>query len=374
MMSLANLFTLSSLGALFHFPRFIMDRGGSRSDIGLMMGVMALSAVLCRPWIAEMVDRIGRKRSYTLACLILGGMPLTYLLFQGNLADFYVPLFLVRIAHGIGVALAFTASFTYISDIVPEGRLNEGLGMFGTTALMGMAIGPAIGEPVIIAFGFSAYFLTAALLAICALVIHLPLPETYIQRNKVGSSSFLSVILRKKIMVVTGLALLFGVGMAAYGSFVSPYGQERGMTYVSLYYLCYSAAAILTRIVGGRLADRVGEDRILPYGFCMNGIGLLTLVFLNSPWILVLSGLITGSGHGLLFPCLNALAIREESINIRGKINGIFTGGVDAGVFLGSSTLGYVGDWLGFPVIFMIAGLALITGLLVFKAAEPAFH
>jgi len=75
----------------------------------------------------------------------------------------------------------------------------------------------------------------------------------------------------------------------------------------------------------------------------------------------------SGCGHGFLFPCLNSLAIRGESINIRGKINGVFTGGVDAGTLVGAITLGYIADWLGFQSLFLVAGVFVFFGLPVIK-------
>jgi len=81
---------------------------------------------------------------------------------------------------------------------------------------------------------------------------------------------------------------------------------------------------------------------------------------------LIISGLIAGCGHGFIFPCLSALAIRDEPIHIRGKINGVFTGGVDSGLFFGSIVLGYIGEWFGYRPIFLTTSLMLMTGLGIF--------
>jgi len=48
-MTFANLFTVSSFGTFFLFPLFIAKHGGSKLDIGIIMGAFALSSVLCRP-------------------------------------------------------------------------------------------------------------------------------------------------------------------------------------------------------------------------------------------------------------------------------------------------------------------------------------
>jgi dipeptide/tripeptide permease len=75
----------------------------------------------------------------------------------------------------------------------------------------------------------------------------------------------------------------------------------------------------------------------------------------------------SGLGHGFLFPCLTAVALRDEPIAIRGKVTGAFTGSMDAGAFFGSILLGYIGERAGFPALFLTAGLSLFLGLFFFK-------
>jgi len=286
---------------------------------------------------------------------------------EAPFSHFYLPLILVRIFHVVGLAICFTAAFTYIADIVPEGRLNEGLGMFGITGLTGLAIGPIIGEAIIRAFGFPIFFLAATGMATVGLFLIIPLPESFKSVSRESAQSFFSVLIERRPLTVAVLALLFGFGLSASGSFISPFAREQDIAFISLYYISYSSAAILTRLFGGRLADRVGEDRIIPYAQVLTGGGLLVLILLGGNTILALSGFVSGCGHGLLFPCLNSLAIRDQPIDIHGKITGIFTGGIDTGVFVGSIMLGYIGEWAGFRALFFAAGLALLIGLGVYK-------
>jgi predicted MFS family arabinose efflux permease len=79
----------------------------------------------------------------------------------------------------------------------------------------------------------------------------------------------------------------------------------------------------------------------------------------------------SGVGHGLLFPALNTLAVRGEPGEVRGKATGIFTGAIDAGIFSGSLLLGYIGQWLGLPMLFVAAGAGMLTGLLLFGFRSP---
>lgn len=362
-MGFANFCIVSSFGTFFLFPLFIRSHGGSESDIGIIMGVFSLSAVFCRPWVSEMVDRLGRKRSYTIGCSIMTVLPLVYLLLQGHLSDFYSLLMLARIVHGIGLAICFTASFTYIADIVPQERLNEGIGMFGLTGLIGLAFGPVIGEIIILEYGFPFFFPAATGIACLGLLSHLPLADSYSVRVSQTHISFFSVLIKRKILTVAVLAFLFGFSLAATGNFVSPFAKDQGVVFISLYYICYSLSAILTRLFGGRLADRTGESRIIPPAIILSGAGLFIMAFLGGAGILILSGCVTGCGHGFLFPCLSSFAVRNEPVSVRGKVNGVFTGGIDSGSFIGSFMLGYIGEWAGFQALFFAAGLVLLLGL-----------
>lgn len=366
----ANLALVASFSAFFLFPLFITAHGGSQQDIGVIMGIFALASALCRPWVAEMIDRLGRKNSYSLGCIIMTLMPLLHLFLQGPLANYYLPLLLLRIVHGIGLAICFTAVFTFIVDLIPEQRLNEGIGMFGTSGLIGLAVGPAIAEPILENYGFSAFFLTAAAMAALGLLLHLPVEDKHRQQpvSAVVSPSFFTLLKQRKQLISGGLAVLFGFGLAATGNFIAPLAEQRQLNHISLYYLAYSCAAVGVRFVAGRLADRIGEQQIIPWGLVLAASGLLLLPLVHGNLLLLSVGFIFGIGHGLLFPALNAMAIRNEPYNVRGKITGIFTGGIDAGAFCGALILGIVGEMAGYNSLFLCAGLVVLTGLFLFRA------
>ena len=75
-MALANLCHTASFSAFFLLPLYVMEQGGSQGDVGIVMGVFSMASALCRPWISSMIDRIGRKRSYTLGSILMVASPL----------------------------------------------------------------------------------------------------------------------------------------------------------------------------------------------------------------------------------------------------------------------------------------------------------
>ena len=367
LMAVANLLCLASFGTFFLFPLFVTAHGGDQVDIGIIMGAFALSSVLCRPWISDMIDRVGRKRSYAAGSLIMTVMPLAYLFFRDTLDSFYLPLILVRVIHGVGFAICITAAFTYIADIIPHERLNKGLGMFGISGLLGSALGPVIAEIVIGRAGFDLLFVVASALSCAALIIQYPLKETFVHVMKTTEFSFFLIMQKKRVLMVSVTALLFGIGLAAANGFVSPYASERRIAFISVYYIAYSVAAIFARVFWGNFIDRLGEEKIIPWAISLTGGGLLLLVFMKGVALLCFSGLMTGCGHGWLYPALNANAIRGEPQPVRGKITGAFTGSIDAGAFAGSVLLGYVGELAGFQALFLAAGAAVMCAIFIVR-------
>ncbi len=364
---LANFCLVSSFAAFFLFPLYITACGGSREDIGIIMGAFALASALCRPWVAQMVDNIGRKRSYTIGIVIMLVLPLLYTSLSGAIAADYPLLLLLRVVHGVGLAICFTTIFTFIVDLIPPQRLNEGLGVFGTSGLLGLAVGPLLAEPVLHNYGFAAMFLCAAALAAAALLLQLPVRDRH-RRDATrpqNSPTFFALLKTRKQMLCALLALLFGFGLAATGNFIAPFAAQRGLGLVSLYYLAYSCAAIGIRFIAGKIADRLGERQIIPWGLACASAGLLLLPLASGQIMLLLAGLVFGVGHGLLFPALNALAVRDEPYNVRGKVTGIFTGGIDTGIFCGALVLGIIGEQAGYAALFVSAAIMVAAGLLL---------
>jgi len=372
-MALANLCITASFSTFYLLPLYILDKGGTQGDVGVIMGIFALASAICRPWVSEMIDRIGRKRSYTLGSILMVAAPVCYLYIQNPLGSGYSLLLLTRVLHGIGFAICFTSVFTFMADILPQNRLTEGIGMFGISGLIGIALGPMMAESILGYFGFYGLFLGGSGLAVIALLVHQPLRDSVPAYCVVSQATFFGLLRREKFIVVGLLSLLFGLGLAATGGFVAPLAEERSLGFISVYYFSYSAGAITVRFFGGRLADRIGEPLVLPYSIVLYMAGIFLLPLTYSQPLLCLAGALSGIGHGLLFPLLNTMAVRNEPPIVRGKATGIFTGGIDTGIFAGSLILGYIGDWFGLDVLFLCAGLSMASALALFLFRRSRF-
>ena len=358
-MFLAQFFMVLGLAMFYLLPLFLVENGALTSDVGLIMGVFALASVVARPTVSNLVDGLGRRRTFLAGLSLFILLPLIYLLFSGPVDRFFWPLVLVRLVHGTATAACFTASVTYVSDIVPPERMGEGMGIFGISGLGAMAVGPALGELVIRVWGFEGLFLSASLSALFSFVLIFRLPESRTMETDRPRTRFMTVLRQPASMSLVWLSLLFGVSLAAILNFVTLYAKEQQIGLISIFFVTFSLAAVVTRIVGGRLSDRIGEARIIPPALMISTLGLLGLIFSEVSLHFALCGFVLGVGHGFLFPSLISLALRRQPPHLRAKMVAIFTGALDGGTFAGSILLGWIGQYLGFPAIFLAAALCL---------------
>jgi MFS family permease len=356
----------TGIGVLVLFPLMILDIGGGQSDIGFLMGVMSLSAVISRPWISGIVDRLGRKNSMILSCSIAAVICIVHLFFIDAIRNVYPVLVLLRLLFGVGAALGFVSFLTMAADLASGPRLNEGLGFYGIMPMLGMAIGPAISEVFVDRFGFNTMFLMAAFFFSSCFLFVLPVREKFCS---VTAGAVLKRFLRSlRIPVVWRMGficLCFGVAFAAHAGFVAPFAKASGLS-VSAYFVSYSGAAVLIRLFGSRLAGRFGEKRIMMVALLIAGAGFAGLTQVDSTLSLMVIGCIAGTGHGLLFPSLIALTIRPVAADERGKVSGILTGGFDGGLFVGSMGMGQIGEYFGFSMIFAAAAFIIFIGFVAF--------
>lgn len=365
----SGLLLTTGIGVFYLFPLYVLDIGGSKSDIGILMGTMSLSAVALRPWTSGLVDRLGRKGSMVVGCLLMTSVSIAHLFIKGEIGQIYPILMVLRLLFGTGVALGIIASLTLAADLAPVSRLNEGLGIFGVMPLMGIAIGPVVGETIIHQWGFNALFLAAAGFFTAGFFILLPLKDNFTASEDGARGGFIKALRIGLVWRMAFICLCFGVAFAAHGGFVAPFAKAAAMP-VSAYFVSYSTAAVISRLLGGKLADRFGEKRLIPVALVIAGTGFVCLIQVSSTVGLAGTGFVAGLGHGLLFPSLIALTIRPIAAGNRGKVTGILTGGVDAGLFFGSLTMGQLGDFFGFQAIFAMAAASIFVGLFVFLWAR----
>ena len=183
-------------------PQYVEMLGGTPADIGLVGGAFGLSSFIIRPYLGKLANEWGRKRMMLLGAI---SFALLFLLF-GRVTG-VVPLVVLRLAHGVCLAMYLAASAAYIADYAPVDRRGEVLGIYQTCSVVSMAVFPAAGIWILqhtqsYPFLFNVTFVTAL---VCFFVL-LPLKETnpvYEQEQKLD----LLPIFRRRVIFMSSLCL-----------------------------------------------------------------------------------------------------------------------------------------------------------------------
>ena len=341
-------------------PLYIRALGGREGQIGSIMALYSVAAILCQAGISPFLDRWSRKPVVLVAVGILTGVSMAFALTTHLGWHFH----LLRFLQGVAVSLFLTSNLTLIADLTPLNRRAEAVGVFGVSGLISMALAPAIGEVVMQGWGFRAFFVATVLVAVAALTVcacttmpPMGVSETY---RRLGFGFW------RTFFPVLTAALQFGLASSIVFVFLPPFASAVGIPRIGPFYLLYTGAAIAVRLLGGRLADRLGRRQVILPSLVGLATGVLLLSFLHSTWLLLVIAVINGASHGFLYPAASALVFDWAPSGGRGKALAVYNIASLGGGALGAVGFGWLAELIGYEAAFLLAGLILMSGPLVF--------
>lgn len=346
-----------------HLPAFITGLGGTEIDVGLLFGATSAVAIASRPWMGKVMDGRGR-RPVLLGGGLLGAVAALAYLMVGSVGPL---LYAVRIAHGLSEAMLFASLFAIAADLVPPSRRIEGLGIFGVSGLVPMAVGGAAGDTLIEAGGYDLLFATATALNVVAVALSLYVKEPPHTAGEPPRGLGAALVERSLVPLWAG-GLLFATALAGHFTFLKTMVLARdGFGKVGDFFVAYALVASLIRVVAGSLPERVGPKRVLVFAIASLAAGQCILAWASSRAELVVAGALAGAGHGYTFPILLGLVVTRARPTERGIALAIFTALFDAGTLVGGPLLGTIAKQADYRVMFLsAAGMAIAGAVTLF--------
>ena len=122
-------------------PLYLSEHFGATKDvIGLVLSGYTITALLCRPFSGFLVDTFPRK---TVLMVCFGGFAM---FFAGYLAASTLLAFtIIRTLHGGPFGALTVSNSTVAIDVLPSSRRTEGIGYYGLSNNLAMAVAPSIG-------------------------------------------------------------------------------------------------------------------------------------------------------------------------------------------------------------------------------------
>lgn len=366
-------FALNSTLNLFAlFPLFVMRLGASAATIGAVMGTGSLAALAVRPAAGPGIDRFGR-RWMALRFLLLDACAIALYLPLGALGW---PLFAVRALQGALDGTARVALFAMVFEILPEHRRGEGMAIFSLCGQIPAGIAPLAGEQLIKSYGFRAFFAVSVGLCLLAAAAAMLVPDdrpppAAAHDSAPGVPGYRSLLREPGLMPLWIVTLLFALTTSSRVSFVAPYAYLAGIRRVGWYFTIYAAGAVVVRLFGSGVMDRIGLERMLAPALAVLAAGIGLLALTGHTAMLEIAALIGGVGHGYVYPLLSALVIGRTGLNAMGRCSSIYTSLYDLGAMAGPYILGAVAGLFGYAPMFVVAGACSLAAATYFTTVEP---
>ncbi|MCB2312114.1 MFS transporter [Clostridium tagluense] len=337
-------------------PIFIKQLGGSESQVGFIIGVFTISSVIVRPIVGGLMDKYGR-RVFIISGLIFFAITMYFY----DLVTVIIFLVMLRILHGISWAIATTSIGTAVTDVIPKSRRGEGMGWYGLSMTLGMALGPILGLWIAKSFSFHYLFLLCTALALIAFILAFCTKIPAVQHTHENTISFFEKDLLPIAIVTFFLSITFG-GITTF----LPLFAAKIQVNVGTFFLVYAFILAVIRPITGKISDKYGEDVIIIPALFILIVALLVLAFTKGIVGLVITAILYGIGFGSAQPALQLAIIRLAKPEKIGVANATFFTAFDLGIGLGAIILGFVSQLVGYQTLFIVCAVSAFISLLFF--------
>lgn len=350
------------------------------STIGVILSCYTVAALCIRPFSGYFLDSFARKPLYLMAYFIFMTMFAGYII-AGSLTLFIM----FRIIQGVSFGMVTVGGNTVVIDIMPSSRRGEGLGYYGLSNNIAMAVGPMSGLFLHDAgMSFTTIFCCSlgSCMAgfVCASLVKTPYKPP-VRREPISLDRF---ILLKGIPAGISLLLLsIPYGMTT--NYVAMYAKQIGINATTGFFFTFMAIGMaISRIFSGKIVDRGKITQVISAGLYLVVFSFFLLsacVFLIS-WnnmvctiVFFSVALLLGVGFGIMFPAYNTLFVNLAPNSQRGTATSTYLTSWDVGIGIGMLTGGYIAEVSTFDKAYLFGACLTIVSMLYFNGkVAPNYH
>ncbi len=353
-------------------PLYLSDMFGATKDvIGIVLSGYTIAALIIRPFSGYVVDSFSRKK-VLMFCLC--GFAV---FFAGYIAASTILMFAIcRTLHGGPFGAVTVANSTCAIDVLPASRRNEGIGLYGLSNNLAMAVAPSVGIYLHHLWdSYMALFWLSLIVAVAAVMIawSIRLPEKEIVKNK-EKLSFDRFFLTRAWLLAINIAM-FGFCWGVLSNYLAIYSKEElGITGgTGTYFALLSIGLFLSRLQGRKALSQGKLTQNAAEGMLISLVGFTLFVAVKHPIAYYLSACLIGLGNGHLYPAFLNMFIHVARHDQRGTANSSILTGWDLGFGIGCLLGGVVAEHFSYTGAFWMVALENAAAVVLFFVASKKF-
>jgi len=337
------------------------ELGASPAQAGFAAGIYIIGTLIARLYIGKKLELIGRKQMLRFGAIIYLITTIAYLI-STNI----IILDTVRFLNGFAYGTISTAANAIVTAYIPKSRNGEGINYYGLSTSLAAAIGPFIGILLLPIVGFKSVIILAIVLSVLVTVACYLFPVQNIEltddHKKLLNSWSLNTFIEYKVLFISIVAFLIGLSYSSVLGFLSIYADNLGLsTAGAFFFVVYALIITLTRPFAGQIFDAKGENAVMYPSFIFLAIGLLTLSYTTTSFMLLLSGALIGLGYGTFMSNGQAVCLKlVDSSKVSIALSTYFIG-LDLGLGFGPYALGTVHSFLSYSGIYVLCAVLTVA-------------
>lgn len=356
LMAVAFYFLVSSL-PLYLINELKVPKG----QVGTIISVYTLSAILIRPLTGYAIDAFSRKLLYLAAFFLF---TITFGFYSVIFS--FVPFLILRFLHGFAWGVTTTSGSTSIVDFIPEHRRGEGIGIYGMSFTIAMAIGPFLGLTIIHNFDYSVMFWIATSISLIGFVTLLFIQFPPYHANHKPKLNFNKLFSRRAFPVSINL-LIINITYGALITYVTIYASEKGFENPGFFFLIFAIGVAISRIIAGKVFDMYGASTLGVVGTSLIIAGFIVLGLAENYFQFLISAIINGFGFGVISPTFSTMVNNLVHRNMRGAANSTLFIFLDSGIGLGALIFGILIEYVKISDSYLMCSIIALIGLIFFR-------
>ena len=342
-------------------PLYVIQLGGSEWQTGVVVGSFGLLSIPIRQLSGRWITSFGAKKVAIAGTAILGIATLLHV------GAFNVWLVIpVRVVQGIGLAIAPVATATIIAILAPSNRRAEGMAYNGNAIALANLYSPLLAFWLFQEFGSEAAFIYAGLMSLVgtASAFGVSASRTSIPAEPLSTSteSAKPPLISRSALFPTIVFLTYTFTTAPVSTFLPQLAKLRKLGNPGLYYTANSITQMLALLMSGLIADRLGRGSVIVPGLLIVGAAMFLLMISDNMILFILSGVLNGTGFGMLQPATQSLTVDRAPPRERGTALATLQQAWDVGGSGGAFIVGPLASVMGIAATFGIAGAGTILG------------
>lgn len=336
-------------------PLYLSSHGLSASQIGMVMGITAIGALIMRPSSGRSVDRYGSRPIILFGQSILAVCFSAYFWFTG-----FIPLLIIRFLHGAAQSFYSTASVTFASSVESPQNTAGAISLFTVFTMVGLGAATSLAPLLYLEISFFPLVGLSLLSLAIAIAFAFFRARPIAPLKDAERMPFSSVMHLPAVWAPTVCLFASNFAFSTLFTFVPLYALSESVSGYSSFYICFAVAVIVTRLAVQSLTQTFSAEMVATVASALNVLSALVVIVTPSAWTFGLSGILVGLGFGIIFPALTVYVIQRIPPAVKGTALSILTAAGDVGNALGAAILGIVAEWFGFRWVFAAASLVVL--------------